>query len=39
MRYRTRDITRIIPGHRCGSPYPMHERVLGRTDDMIKIKE
>jgi len=39
LRYRTRDITRIIPGQcRCGSPYPMHERVLGRTDDMIKIK-
>jgi phenylacetate-CoA ligase len=39
LRYRTRDITQIIPGQcRCGSPYPMHERVLGRTDDMIKIK-
>jgi phenylacetate-CoA ligase len=39
LRYRTRDITRIITGQcRCGSPHPRHERVLGRTDDMIKIK-
>lgn len=39
LRYRTHDITRIIPGLcRCGSPYPMIDRVLGRTDDMIKIK-
>lgn len=39
LRYRTRDITRIIPHScSCGSPYPMIDRVLGRTDDMIKIK-
>lgn len=39
LRYRTRDITRIMPGLcPCGSPYPMHARILGRTDDMIKIK-
>lgn len=39
LRYRTHDITSIIPGLcRCGSPYPMIGRVLGRTDDMIKIK-
>ncbi|NLJ76646.1 MAG: phenylacetate--CoA ligase [Peptococcaceae bacterium] len=39
LRYRTRDITSIIPEMcPCGSPYPMHERILGRTDDMIKIK-
>lgn len=39
LRYRTRDITTIIPGRcSCGSPYPMIRRVLGRTDDMIKIK-
>lgn len=39
LRYRTHDITRLIP-HRCpcGSPYPMIDRVLGRTDDRIKIK-
>ncbi|MGI6685871.1 MAG: phenylacetate--CoA ligase family protein [Bacillota bacterium] len=39
LRYRTHDITRIIPhACPCGSPYPMIDRVLGRTDDMIKIK-
>ena len=39
LRYRTRDLTRIIPGHcRCGSVYPRIDRVLGRSDDMIKIK-
>lgn len=39
IRYRTRDLTRLIPGDcPCGSPYPRHDRILGRTDDMIKIK-
>lgn len=39
LRYRTHDITRIRAEQcRCGSPYPMIDRVLGRTDDMIKIK-
>lgn len=39
IRYRTRDLTRIIPGQcPCGSKYPRHDRILGRTDDMIKIK-
>ncbi|NPV74339.1 MAG: phenylacetate--CoA ligase [Pelotomaculum sp.] len=39
LRYRTRDITRIIERQcPCGSPYPMTERILGRTDDMIKVK-
>ncbi|WP_334109595.1 phenylacetate--CoA ligase family protein [Thermodesulfitimonas autotrophica] len=39
LRYRTRDITRLIPTScPCGSPYPMIDRILGRTDDMIKIK-
>ena len=39
IRYRTRDLTRIIPGKcSCGSEYPRHDRILGRTDDMIKIK-
>lgn len=39
LRYRTHDITRIIPHTcSCGSPYPMIDRILGRTDDMIKIK-
>lgn len=39
LRYRTHDITRIIEGQcPCGSAYPMIARILGRTDDMIKIK-
>lgn len=39
IRYRTHDLTRIIP-HRCscGREYPMIDRISGRTDDMIKVK-
>ncbi len=36
IRYRTRDLTRMIPRPcSCGSVLPMHDRILGRTDDMI----
>ncbi len=36
IRYRTRDLTRVISGPcKCGSPYPRHDRILGRSDDMI----
>lgn len=36
IRYRTRDLTRIIPGEcPCGLPFPRHDRILGRSDDMI----
>jgi phenylacetate-CoA ligase len=36
IRYRTRDLTRIIPGAcLCGSVLPRHDRLLGRSDDMI----
>ena len=39
IRYRTRDLTRIIPEScPCGSPYPRIQRIRGRSDDMIKIK-
>jgi phenylacetate-CoA ligase len=39
IRYRTRDLTRIIPGVcQCGSIYPRIDRILGRSDDMIKVK-
>ncbi len=39
IRYRTHDLTRLLPGPcSCGSPYPRHDIILGRTDDMIKIK-
>jgi phenylacetate-CoA ligase len=36
IRYRTRDLTRLIPGRcPCGSIFPRHDRFLGRSDDMI----
>ena len=39
IRYRTHDLTRMIPGVcECGSIYPRIDRILGRSDDMIKIK-
>jgi phenylacetate-CoA ligase len=39
IRYRTRDITRIIPGPcTCGSIMPRHSRIKGRTDDTIKFR-
>lgn len=39
IRFRTHDLTRIIPGEcACGSPYPRIDTILGRTDDMVKVK-
>ena len=39
IRYRTHDLTRIIPGEcPCGSKYPRIDTILGRTDDMVKVK-
>lgn len=39
IRYRTHDITRIIPeACPCGLPYPKIDRIVGRTDDMVKVK-
>ncbi len=39
LRYRTHDVTKIfVEKCPCGSPYPMIDRILGRTDDMIKVK-
>lgn len=36
IRYRTRDITRLIPGEcRCGCSMPRHGHIEGRSDDMI----
>ena len=36
IRYRTRDLTRLIDHPcSCGSILPMHDRILGRSDDMI----
>lgn len=39
IRYRTHDLSRIIPGTcPCGSKFPRLDIIMGRTDDMIKIK-
>ncbi len=39
IRYRTHDISRIIPGDcDCGCKYPRIDTIVGRTDDMMKIK-
>jgi phenylacetate-CoA ligase len=39
VRYRTRDLTRLIEGScPCGSPYPRIDRLSGRSDDMIKVR-
>ena len=39
IRYRTHDLSRIIPGEcPCGSCYPRLDTIMGRTDDMMKIK-
>jgi phenylacetate-CoA ligase len=36
IRYRTRDLTRLMPGDcPCGSIMPRHDKILGRSDDMI----
>ena len=39
VRYRTRDISRIVPGEcACGRTFRRMERVTGRTDDMLIIR-
>ena len=39
IRYRTHDLSRIIPGEcPCGSRFPRLDTIMGRSDDMIKIK-
>ena len=39
IRYRTRDLTKFIPGDcPCGRTFKRMHRVLGRTDDMLIIK-
>ncbi len=39
IRYRTHDLSRIIPGEcPCGRKYPRIDTIKGRTDDMMKIK-
>ena len=39
IRFRTHDLSRIIPGDcPCGSHHPRVEAISGRSDDMMKIK-
>lgn len=39
IRYRTHDLTRFLPGDcACGMPYPRIDTLIGRTDDMVKVK-
>lgn len=39
IRYRTHDLTRIIPGKcKCGCDFPRIDILIGRTDDMVKVK-
>ena len=39
IRYRTHDISRILPGEcPCGSTYPRLDVIQGRSDDMVKFK-
>lgn len=39
IRYRTHDLTRIVIGDcPCGSPYTRIETLIGRSDDMVKVK-
>ncbi len=39
LRYRTRDITKLIPGRcQCGRTSVRIERIMGRTDDMLIIR-
>jgi phenylacetate-CoA ligase len=39
IRFRTHDLTRIIPGTcPCGSSYPRIDVIMGRSDDLFKVK-
>jgi len=39
IRYRTHDLTRAIPGKcECGREYPRIGRIVGRSDDMVKVR-
>jgi len=39
IRYRTHDLTRAIPGEcACGRGYPRIGRIIGRSDDMVKVR-
>ncbi len=39
IRYRTHDLSRIVPDKcACGLPFPRIDRIIGRSDDMVKVK-
>ncbi len=39
LRYRTHDLSRIVPEPcACGSRFPRIDRIIGRSDDMVKVK-
>ena len=39
IRYRTHDLSRIVPGEcKCGYRFPRIDRIIGRSDDMVKVK-
>ena len=39
IRFRTHDLSRIVPGQcDCGSLHPRIDIIMGRTDDMVKVK-
>ena len=39
IRYRTHDLTRVLPGTcACGLGYPRVDTILGRSDDIVKVK-
>ena len=39
IRYRTHDLSRSIPGKcECGSEFPRIDAILGRSDDMVKVR-
>jgi phenylacetate-CoA ligase len=39
IRYRTHDLTRALPGKcACGLDYPRIETLIGRSDDMVKVR-
>ena len=39
IRFRTHDLSRIVPGPcECGSEHPRIDIIMGRTDDMVKVK-
>ena len=39
LRYRTHDLTRSVPGKcECGLDFPRIDAILGRSDDMVKVR-